>query len=226
MYHIYVTTLQRLPSRVVTRRLRNSRAPLLRPTYSNILEQAVRVMNEDGFDRFNVQRVLEMAEVSRATLYRHFQDVDGLIEAALIETFRLELDRFLNFATDLVRQAPDLAAFRESVRTLTRAFGEVPSAFRLHRTHTIALSATRPGLAAGVATVQEMLTDGWNNTIIEAQRRGFVRADLDARAAAVMMQGMALGRIVDDAAASRISNESWAQIFFDFIDRAVLVNPK
>jgi AcrR family transcriptional regulator len=61
----------------MARRQRSSRAPAVRPTYSKILEQAVVVLNEDGFDRFNVQRVLESAEVSRATLYRHFPDVDS-----------------------------------------------------------------------------------------------------------------------------------------------------
>ncbi len=210
----------------MSRRQRSLKAPAGRLTYTKILDRAIVVLDEVGFDRFNVERVLDEAEVSRATLYRHFASVDGLIEVALIETFRRELDRFLNFATDLVRQAPDLAAFRESLRTLTQAFGDVPPDVRLHRTHTLALASSRPGLAAGVATVQEKLTEGWNDIIVEAQQRGFVRADLDTRAAAVMMQGMALGRIVDDAAASRITNDRWAQTFFDFIDRAVLENSK
>lgn len=208
----------------MSRRQRVSNAPAVHPTHAKILERAVAVLDEDGFDRFSVQRVLDEAEVSRPTLYRHFTDVDGLIEAALIETFRREVDRYVTLAAQVVEQATDLASFREALRTLLLNFSTVPAAVRMQRTHTIVLASTRPKLAAAVAAVQRTLTDGWQTNLEEAQRRGFVRADLDTRAAGVMVQAIALGRIVDDADSHHLTNKRWAQTFFDLIDRAFL-NP-
>jgi AcrR family transcriptional regulator len=206
----------------MARRQRSSRAPAVRPTYSKILDQAVLVLNEDGFDRFNVQRVLEGAEVSRATLYRHFPDVDSLIETALVHTYRQVVDFYIGAATSLVDNSPDLPSFREAARTFLHNFSMVPSNVRLQRTHTIALGATRPELAAAIAEAQEELTDGWDAAFQKAQQRGLLREDLDTRAAAVMLQAIALGRIVDDAAATHIDNERWARTFYDFIDRTMI----
>lgn len=62
------------------RRQRATYEEARQPTQTRILNAAVTVMREDGFDRLNIQRVLELAEVSRATLYNRFGDVDSLIE--------------------------------------------------------------------------------------------------------------------------------------------------
>lgn len=196
----------------------------MRPTYRKILDEAMAVLTEDGFDQFNVQRVLDRAEVSRATLYRHFPDVDGLIEAALIETFRQEVDLYLNRSAELIERSPDRTAFRDGVRTLLQDFSTVPAIVRLRRTHTIALAATRPELAAAIAPIQQSLIDGWESTLAEATKRGFMRTDLDIRATGVMIQAIALGRIVDDAATSHLDNDRWAQVFFDVVDRAFLAS--
>ena len=206
-----------------SRRQRISKAPAERPTYRKILDQAVVVLLEDGFDRFSVQRVLDGAEVSRATLYRYFPDVDALIELALVETFRQEVDRFLSIASALIDRSTDLAVFREEVRQFFDVFSAIPPVIRLRRTHTFALASTRPELATAIAEVQETLTTGWEAIVQEGQRRGFIRDDLDSRAAAVMIQSMGLGRIVDDAAQSHVSNKQWADIFFDFVDRTMLI---
>jgi AcrR family transcriptional regulator len=208
---------------VKSRRQRISKAPAERPTYRKILDQAVVVLLEDGFDRFSVQRVLDGAEVSRATLYRYFPDVDALIELALVETFRQEVDRFLSIASALIDRSTDLAVFREEVRQFFDVFSAIPPVIRLRRTHTFALASTRPELATAIAEVQETLTNGWEAIVQEGQRRGFIRDDLDSRAAAVMIQSMGLGRIVDDAAQSHVSNKQWADIFFDFVDRTMLI---
>jgi len=194
----------------------------VRPTYIKILDQAVLVLNEDGFDRFNVQRVLDGAEVSRATLYRHFPDVDSLIEAALVHTFRQVVDFYIGAATNLVEGSSDVATFRVAVRTFLTNFSAISPAVRLQRTHTIALAATRPTLATSIAAAQEDLTDGWDRAFQLAQQRGLMRQDLDTRAAAVMIQALGLGRIVDDAAATHLGNERWAQSAFDFIDRTMV----
>jgi AcrR family transcriptional regulator len=206
----------------MARRQRTSKSSAERPTYRKILDQAVAALNEDGFDLFNVQRVLDSAEISRATLYRHFPDVDTLIEAALVENFRQIVDLYIGIATDLVENSPDLPAFREAVRSFLTNFSMIPAAVRLQRTHTIALAATRPALAASIAVAQEALTDGWATAFAVAQQRGLFRDDLDTRAAAVMLQAIALGRIVDDAASTHLGNERWAQSFFEFIDRTML----
>lgn len=210
----------------MSRRQRLTKTPEGVSTREKILRCAIAVLSEDGFDRFNVQLVLKEASVSRATLYRHFPDVDGLIEAALVETFHQELDRFQQLANDLVERSTDSESFRDEVRDFFVTFSSIPAVFRLRRTHTFVLASTRPGLAATIATMQEILTDKWEATIQVAQDKGFFRQELDTRAAAVLLQAVALGRIVDDTSASQVSNERWANMYFELVDRTMMVVEK
>jgi AcrR family transcriptional regulator len=206
----------------MSRRQRTRRHEGVHPTYARILEQAKVVLTEDGFDQFNVQRVLDGADVSRATLYNHFADVDTLIETALIATYTQETDLYRARLAGIVDAAADRAAFRELVRKLTEDFSHLPAVVRLRRTHTIALGASRPALGAAIAELQEQITETWGDTIREAQARGFLRRDLDPRATAVMVLSLTIGRIVDDAAVNHLGDERWAAAYFDVLDRAFL----
>jgi AcrR family transcriptional regulator len=219
----YVSKPPALEFSAMSRRQRLSKAQDTGSTYDKILSQAMVVLAEDGFDRFNVQRVLDGAEVSRATLYRYFPDVDGLIETALVENFRQVVDLYLNVVRQVLQESSDLATFRAGAREILMAFSTIPAVVRMQRAHTLALGASRPTLAHAIAQVQETLTDGWATTLQEAQHRGFIRAELDTRALAVFIQSMTLGRIVDDAAMTHISNELWANMFFEFVERTIIV---
>ena len=84
----------------MSRRKRLERTPNGAPIREKLLVQAMELLANDGFDRFNVQRVLDGAGVSRPTLYRHFPDVDGLIEAAMVEIFRQQIDLNLRAARE------------------------------------------------------------------------------------------------------------------------------
>lgn len=206
----------------MSRRQRSRRHEGVHPTYTAILEQAMVVLTEDGFDRFNVQRVLDGAQISRATLYNHFPDVDSLIEAALVATFTQETDLYRSRLANIVEDAPDRAAFREALRILMNDFSRLPAVVRLRRAHTMVLSAARPQLATAVAELQDQINEVWGQTIRDGQARGFIREDLDPHEVAVMVLSLTLGRIVDDVAGDSIGDERWAAAAFDVFDRAMV----
>lgn len=200
----------------------SSNKAVITPTRARILDAAVEVMNRDGFDRFNVAQVLELAGVSRATLYNHFGDVDALIEAALVETFGEELRQSISTITGLLENTSDRHAFRKALRQFIDGVARMPVVVRLRRTHTIALTSTRPALAAAISLVQQDITDAFEHLIRTMQARGLARTDLDPRAIAVILQAAGVGRIIDDAAKDPIGDDRWAAVYFEFLDRTVL----
>jgi AcrR family transcriptional regulator len=207
----------------MSRRQRRPRTTGAHTTHERILEQAVLVLTEDGFDRFSVQRVLDGAEVSRATLYNHFTDVDTLIEAALVESYARESASLLAQFGNLMERSSDRASYRAALRDYFAFHGRVPSAVRMRRAHTISLGSTRPSLAAAIAPVQDEVTAAWRAAVIESQRLGYLRADLDADAVAAIMQAIPLGRIVDDASSEQVGDERWTATLIDMVERALLV---
>lgn len=204
----------------MSRRKRLERTPNGAPVREKLLVQAIELLAKEGFDRFNVQRVLDGAGVSRATLYRHFPDVDGLIEAAMVEIFRQQVDLTLGAARDLVELSTDREMFRDGLRPLLEALSKTPAQVRIQRAHTLVLGASRPELGKAVATVQESLNDGWEEVVRSAQMRGLVRKDVDPRTVGVLVQSLSLGRIIDEVAVKHMGDTNWAKALFDVLDRA------
>ena len=141
----------------MSRRKRLERTPNGAPIREKLLVQAMELLANDGFDRFNVQRVLDGAGVSRATLYRHFPDVDGLIEAAMVEIFRQQIDLNLRAARELVELSTDKEMFRDGIGRLLEALSKTPAQVRILRAHTVVLGTSRPEYAgaSGVTLLKE-----------------------------------------------------------------------
>jgi len=204
----------------MSRRKRLERTPNGAPIREKLLVQAMELLANDGFDRFNVQRVLDGAGVSRATLYRHFPDVDGLIEAAMVEIFRQQVDLNLRAARELVELSTDKEMFRDGIGRLLEALSKTPAQVRILRAHTVVLGTSRPELGIAVATVQESLNDGWEEVVRSAQMRGLVRKDVDPRTVGVLVQSLTIGRIIDEVAVKHMGDTNWAKALFDVLDRA------
>ena len=204
----------------MSRRKRLERTPNGAPIREKLLVQAMELLANDGFDRFNVQRVLDGAGVSRATLYRHFPDVDGLIEAAMVEVFRQQIDLNLRAARELVELSTDKEMFRDGIGRLLEALSKTPTQVRILRAHTVVLGTSRPELGKAVATVQESLNDGWEEVVRSAQMRGLVRKDVDPRTVGVLVQSLTFGRIIDEVAVKHMGDTNWAKALFDVLDRA------
>ena len=164
--------------------------------------------------------MLDEAEVSRATLYNHFTDVDTLIEAALVETFARESAQLRTRFGELIEQSTDRASFIKALRAYFTLHGKVPTEVRMRRAHTISLSSTRPTLAAAIAVVQDEVTAAWQEAIEELQRRGYLRADLDARTMAVMSQAIPLGRITDDVATEQVGDKRWTAMWIHVVEQS------
>lgn len=95
------------------------REELARQTRDRILGAAAELLADTGYRDVTMQRVALAADVSRVTVYDHFRDKAGLLEALAWWTFaRLDIDRVRR-----ARLQPDvLAALRDFVRENARFF--------------------------------------------------------------------------------------------------------
>jgi len=146
-------------------------------TEDRILDAAERCLEQLGLDRFSMNDVAQQAGLSRGALYLHFGDRAGLVAAVLARL----ATRFVDSSEAAVRRRRTLAA-------------QVAEAAVFIRTHlgdqllTLRLPADGDSLLATLMTVQiEQLVaewvDFWQPYLVEAQRRGEIRADLDRRRA-------------------------------------------
>jgi AcrR family transcriptional regulator len=208
---------------VYRRQHRRATGAQMHPTYEKILNTAVGVLMEQGFDRFNVQDLLDRAEVSRGTLYHHFGDVDSVIEAALAASFSQELTANRRTIEELVNRCKTATEFRRELRRLIDGYSALPPSVRIRRAHTISLCTTRPDLDAAIRAEQDVSNQAWQAVIELAQEKGFARKDLDSREGASLAQGIGISRIVDEVSSDPLSDERWSELAFRIYEAVFLV---
>lgn len=191
---------------------RRKRADGLR-TIEKVLQAAESEMNEAGFVKFNLDRVIEKSGVSRSSVYHHFGGRDGLI--ATLET------------TSIVRY---LGSGLAEMETLLDGFESGEEAFALielgirisgsaeqreirHR-RISSLAAAR-----GSETIREMLTrtqrvgtEDFARIITKLRDRGICAPIEPVIGVAHVIQSMLVGRILVDIADDPALDEDWDNV--------------
>lgn len=116
--------------RSTSRTARNQpQQPRSRATVSVILDGAIRVLEQDGWDGLTTSRVAEVAGVSVGTLYQYFAHREAIVEALQ----NRELERAAAMLERLLK-SPEPQSDRELARSVVEAlFGLYKAAPALHR---------------------------------------------------------------------------------------------
>jgi AcrR family transcriptional regulator len=167
-------------------------------------------------------RVMDIARAvgcSVGILYHHYRDREGLIVAAWVRQFEglLESDtRFLQEATERCRTREE---FREMMLQAARIGGGAErKEIRRRRIGVLGAAWRRPELEAAVGRVQAVRTAELQRMVELAQHKGFVTAEVNARAVAAFTQAYTLGRILSDIdAEAPVPDEDWAVLAARFL---------
>lgn len=195
------------------------------PTRTLIVGAAASLMKKKGVGGLHIDDVLAETGLTRGALYHHFENVDDLIESALLAIYVEGVDLNITVVRDLLASATSFEAFRAGVLRANSAYAanEELRAVRKMRAHAMAVAATAPRLAAALAVEQQRLTDEYVALISEAQKRGWVRAEIDPQTLAVFIQAYSFGVIVDDIAESHIDRKRWAGLIEHYFETCVFV---
>ncbi len=182
-----------------------------------ILEGAIRVFTEKGFEASSMDKIAEVADVSKRTVYNHFQSKESLFQA-IVEDFLRERDDFkpIEYSKDLSLEE-QLRKFAEaelylindpvrrglsklltSVFLMNVAFGtETRSHFEPHKAFIIWLKAAK-----------------------EDQKLCFQSPELTARIFYGMVEGcLTWGALFTDGASLKHTDDLLDEIILTFLSR-------
>jgi AcrR family transcriptional regulator len=193
----------------------------IHPTKEKLISTMVTLMDEHPLSAIQVDDVLRESNISKGSLYHHFENFDDLVESSLIARFAASVDAsiaLVGAAVQDAKTAQDFVARLMGVTTETQ--GRERSKFRLERARVIGLSVNSPKLRADLEIEQDRLTAAMADVVREGQEKGWVSKTFEAKTLAVFMQAYTIGRIIDDVASNdqHIDSEDWN----DVVNTAVL----
>ena len=164
-----------------------------------LLAAAIRHLETHGEADLRVTDIAEEAGVAIGLIRHHFGSRDGLVAAAQQRRVEGATREDLEGARTVLSEVEDNDALMARLAELTRAVTDRSRAdIRLSRFAAIATAHGRPEARESMGAALGDLLDDLAVLIMEAQLRGLVRQDLDARAVATFLQAYSLGLIVHD----------------------------
>jgi AcrR family transcriptional regulator len=173
------------------------------------------LMDGRALHEIQVDDVLRESNISKGSLYHHFENFEDLTEAALIARFSNSVDLSIELIAGAVNEAKSAEEFLEKIIYVTTATqGPERSRFRLERARVIGLSVNSPKLAKLLEVEQDRLTEAMTDVVREGQGKGWVSDKFEPKTIAVFMQAYTLGRVIDDVASPKnsVNGDDWNDV--------------
>lgn len=193
------------------------------PTRDRLIETMAQLLDGSDPEHITADQVLNASGVSKGSLYHHFEDFEDLLEAALISRFSTNVDATIDHLAAILATATsrdELVAALRKVNEFDQ--DQSRSRFRLERARAAGLTYSSPRFHDALGAEQQRLTDAFTDLFSEAQNKGWMSSELDARATAVFVQAYTVGRVVDDIAPEKADPQAWVELIMRVIDKAIL----
>lgn len=182
------------------------------PSKQALLDKAVELLEARGVDGFTVEDVLIESGTSSSSLYHHFGNRQGLLQAARRESYRRLAHREdrAQLAGGYEATTPEafLAYVVEQVERIVT--DPVNRSARRTRLEVAVEAFSSPELAAQTRDVQEQMFGVVAAMYDDAKARGLVNPDLDSLAYAIWFHGAVLGRTATENGS--VSTEAWLSV--------------
>jgi AcrR family transcriptional regulator len=193
------------------------------PTRRAIIDAVAQIMKDKGVNALHLDDVMAATGLTRGAVYHHFKNVDELVEGALLATYAEGVDVNIGFIRELLANAQSFAEFRDGVLRANVLYSENHRLreVRKLRAHAMAVADAGGPMAEKLANEQQRLTDEYIAVIVQAQKRGWVRGDINPTSLAVFIQAYSFGVIVDDVSREHLEIAAWRQMIESFFENCV-----
>lgn len=167
------------------------------------------LIDEHGSQGFTVEQLLEKSNISKGSLYHHFEDFHDVIMHAHVQRFARYVEEDIEALTRVL-----LASSREDMfdrlDLISRAIHDAArSVRRADRIEILAGARHSEKMKNALAPTQARLTVAIADLVREMKTKNFVSEDLDSTAVAVFIQAYSLGLIVNDVSNEQVDLEKW-----------------
>jgi AcrR family transcriptional regulator len=174
------------------------RAKRRRPNLNEIVDVTMELLLEHGEGGFRIEDLIDRTGVSKSSLYLHFGSRDGLIAQACLEIFSRQVTANVDAIIDALDSITTSAEFKVILPQIIAAVTAQEDAIRWNRAMVMAASRHRPDLWEELGKAQMRFNGALEESIRGLQERGVVKADIEARELALLVQALPFGRVFRD----------------------------
>lgn len=192
----------------------------MHPTRERLILTTVALLDGGSPDKVHVEEVLTRSGISRGSLYHHFEDLDDLIEGALVYRFSATVDLSIEAIVEVVTLSETRDAFFDGIKAVTLATqGRDLAANRYERARSAGRAGSSDRFRVALGVEQQRVTGALVDLFREAQSKGWMNIDFDPHAAAVLVQAYTLGKVVDDISPEHVDEQAWVDLISQLVDR-------
>jgi AcrR family transcriptional regulator len=159
------------------------------------------------------EMVLSQSGISKGSLYHHFEDLEHLIETALLRRYARWVSVNVDVMTRILTQAKSSNDIYLGLVEVTKASQDrTLRSERFFRAEVLTKADNSPRFALQLQALQSQLTESLADLVREAQERGFFKKSNDAKSIAVFVQAYTLGKVVDDSSDTPVDAELYASL--------------
>lgn len=169
--------------------------------------------------------VLREAKVARNTLYLHFEDHANLLETVLLAMFLEGVEQHAGMLRSAIVESKTKSDFCKRAAEIIRiSQARDRWDFRLARCRLIAHCSESPRFGKLLAVDQSKINEVFTELFVDLRRKGWMKGNIEPAAAAVLIQALTLGRIVDDVAAKKIREEDWNGMYLQIMRKVIFAD--
>ncbi len=180
------------------------------PTKVHLTEAAATLIDEFGSQGFTVEQLLEKSNISKGSLYHHFEDFHDVIMQAQVLRFARNVEKDIAALTNVLLASTSREDMFGRLDLISRATHDpARSGRRADRIEILAGARHSEKMKNALAPTQSRLTGAIADLVREMKAKQFISEDLDPAAVAVFIQAYSLGLIVNDVSNEPIDLEKW-----------------
>ncbi|CAN2179421.1 AcrR Transcriptional regulator [Candidatus Nanopelagicaceae bacterium] len=193
------------------------------PTKNALIEATRELLETHARKDISSDQILTKSGISKGSLYHHFEDLEELLEAAMLLRYTEWVDASIEAITQVLRavKSPD-DVYNRLVLITEQTQDPKRRSDRIYRAEVIGAAASSARLAKKLGVEQQRLTDALADLVRETQEKGFFHKEIDPRVLAVFIQAYTFGKVVDDFSDSPINPENWNALINDFLKKTLL----
>jgi AcrR family transcriptional regulator len=183
------------------------------PTKTLLIKAATELLKEFKSGDITAEMVLFKSGISKGSLYHHFEDLEELIETALLARYAKWVDRSVSAIAPMMIIAKSKDDFYAGLVQATHQTQHANlKKERFFRIEVLAKANSSERFATKLRKLQERLTDSLEDLTREAQERGFFRKNLDPKVVALFIQAYTLGKVLDDLHSESVNQASYEDL--------------